>query len=271
MGSRLVVTSGIHQAGRFLQGLLGLIALLGPLALAAAGTRAATGDAEGARTWLQAVPVLAVWTVVFGPFALWRNRVVLDRAAGTLTRTWGFPGWTWGRRDYDLAAFRVDDRDGALPSRRVGLSDGRETVTLRIFAYELHALRLARRVAEFLGQELRGPAREPKVASYLLTRILLQLSAAAGLIAGVALFFVALERLGPRLPTSPGLRMGTILFLWAASPLACIAVLSSWAPFVPVGCPRCGGRARLKLRWMPHYACRDCGSSWRHGTSRRPA
>ncbi len=263
----MVVTSGIHQEGRTLQRLLALIALLAPLTLVVAGARAVIGDFEGAIQWLKAAPILAVWTVVLGPLAIFRHRVILDRGTDTLVHDWGWPLWTWRRRSFPLAGFRVDDADGAQQSRSVVLTDGRERVTLRRFAYALQAWNLAGRAAAFLGQELRRPSRPPKIISYVITRFLLGLGAVFGLILGTGFFFLNLGwRGGSWLPASDSARIAVILLLWTGSVLVCTAVLTCWAPFVPIGCPRCGGRARLVMGWWPYYACRDCGSSWREGT-----
>lgn len=265
--SRLVVRSGIHQEGRFLQGVLGAIALFAPLVLAAAGTRVLFGDRESAGEWVRAVPVLSVWTLTLGPLGLFRHRVIPDRGAGTLTHEWGWPFRTWRRRVWPLAGFRVDDSDGAQRSRCVVLTDGTERVTIRRFTFGLHAWNLAGRVAEFLGQGLRRPSQPPKIVSYALTRVLINLGAVLGLILGTGLFFALLGWTGPRLPASVEWRIAVVLLLWVGSVCVCVAALTAWAPFVPIGCPRCGGRARFVMRLRPSYECRDCGSGWRTGTS----
>lgn len=269
------MTSGIHQGGLFLQRLLGLLTLIGPLLLTLGGVRALRGDHQESREMLKDLAIFVPWTLILGAIAFWRHRVVLDLDADTITHTWGYPGWTWGRKTYALKEFRVDDRDvgepGLLARRRVSgrvrLTDGRESVTLRIFDYELRAWRLMRRVGEFLGKPASLAEPGPKIFSYLLSRVLIHVCAILGLVAGIALFFFLLGPLGPCLPASQGLRVAAVLALFAASPAVCIAALTSWALFMPVGCPRCGGRARL--RWSGGffgnfgYECSDCASSWR--------
>lgn len=276
-GPRLTITSGIHQGGLFFQRLLGLLTLLGPLLLVVAGVRLLRGEVHDARQILKDLPVFIPWTLILGAFAFWRHRVVLDRDAGTIVHTWGYPGIPVGRKTYPLKDFRVDDRPVEAPpgvrrriSGRVQLTNGNDTVRLRLFTYDLHAWQLMRRVGDFLGKPPALPEPAPKIYSYVISRIGIHLSAVAGVLAGMALFFVLLGMLGPHLPASAGWRVAIVLSLFAACPTLCAALLSSWAMFVPVGCPRCGGRARL--RWSDgffgyfHYECADCASSWRPGS-----
>jgi hypothetical protein len=258
--SRLVIRSGFRRDSLALNHLLLLPALLGPVLMLVAGPRAVWGDAPG----------LFAMTAMFLPFALWRHRVVVDREAGRVVHTWGILGRGFGREEHDLAGLRLDESDPVPGNPRVRrtnvrLTDGARTILLREFSYAASAWRLSHRVAAFLGQPApTGPA--PKMASYLLSRILLFVSGGVGLIAGTVLFLAVLGWLGPALPAGTGGRIAAVLGLWLGSAMLGIGVLTSWAFFVPVGCPRCGGRARFRWsRGYQSYHCRDCGSSWRPG------
>lgn len=263
--SRLVIRSGFRQDSLALNHLLLLPGLVGPVLALAGGPRAVWDDAPGL-FWM---------TAMFLPFALWRHRVVLDRDAGRVVHTWGILGRGFGREEHALAGLRLDESDPVpgnprIRATRVRLTDGTRTILLREFPYAAPAWRLACRVAAFLGQpEPTGPA--PRLASYLISRVLLFVSGAVGLAAGTALFFAALGWLRPVLPAGAGGRIAVVLGLWLASAMLGIGVLTSWAFFVPVGCPRCGGRARFRWsRGYQSYACRDCGSSWRISRSEFP-
>jgi len=222
------------------------------------------------------------------PLLLWRNEIVLDKAAGKLTYWWGFRFWKRGRREYDLAAFKAVALNDELPYwstpggkvtppvvggfanngrwryYTVALADGETTVPLKEFQYYVNAHRLLVRVGRFLDLPVPQPAARKGWLSAGWHMAFMQLVMITGFIGGALGGFLGALWFYPEGPGKP-----IMVFLKAAIPFkgwGLPFLLSHFVGFailgahlaghlislIPATCPPCGGKAYIE--WAPPWA-----------------